>query len=78
MFRMPFSADKSFPAKQRRVLFYCTSNVDQWLLDLDGATNFTFSGNLERPRFAALLPGMETDPRLVEDHDKGKAVTLAF
>ena len=70
--------DKSFPAKERRVPFDRTSNVDQWLLVLDGATHFTFSGNLERPRIAALLPGMEADPKLVENHEKIKAVTLAF
>ncbi|QDV30218.1 Alpha/beta hydrolase family protein [Planctopirus ephydatiae] len=70
--------DKSFPAKERRVPFDRTSNVEQWLLVLDGATHFTFSGNLERPRIAALLPGMEADPKLVENHDKVKAVTLAF
>ncbi len=70
--------DKSFPAKERRVPFDRTSNVDQWLLVLYGATHFTFSGNLERPRIAALLPGMEADPKLAENHEKVKAVTLAF
>jgi predicted dienelactone hydrolase len=70
--------DKSFPATERRVPFDRTSNVDQWLMVLDGANHFTFSGNLERPRIASLLPGMEADPRLVENHDKVKAATLAF
>ena len=70
--------DKSFPPKERRVPFDRTSNVDQWLLFLDGATHYTFSGNLEWPRIAALLPGMEADPKLVDNHEKVKAVTLAF
>jgi predicted dienelactone hydrolase len=70
--------DRSFPAKDRRIPFDRTSTVDQWLLVLDGATHFTFSGNLERPRIAALLPGMEADPKLAENHEKVKAVTLAF
>ena len=48
------------------------------LLVLDGATHLTFSGNLDRPRIAALLPGMEADPRLAENHERVEAVTLAF
>lgn len=70
--------DKSFPAVDRRVPFDRTANVEQWLLVLEGATHFTFSGNLKRPRFAGLLPGMEADPNLQENHALMKAVSLAF
>lgn len=70
--------DKSFPASQRRVPFDRTNNVEQWLLVLDGATHFTFSGNTQRPRIASLLPGMEADPNLAENHAMIKAVALAF
>jgi predicted dienelactone hydrolase len=41
--------DRSFSAKERRTPFDRTNNVEQWLLILDGATHFTFSGNIERP-----------------------------
>ena len=70
--------DKSFPANERRVPFDRTNNVEQWLLVLDGATHFTFSGNTQRPRIAGLLPGMEADPNLAENHTIMKAVALAF
>jgi predicted dienelactone hydrolase len=70
--------DKSFPAKERRIPFDRTENVEQWLLVLDGATHFTFSGNTERPRIASLLPGMEADPNLTTNHAIVKAATLAF
>jgi predicted dienelactone hydrolase len=70
--------DKSFLAKDRRVPFDRTENVEQWLLVLEGATHFTFSGNTERPRIAALLPGMEADPNMTANHSIMKAATLAF
>jgi predicted dienelactone hydrolase len=70
--------DKSFAAKERRVPFDQTSNVDQWLLVLDGATHFTFSGQEKLPKVARLLPGMEADPNLVENHACIRAAALAF
>jgi len=70
--------DKSFAAKERRVPFEQTSNVDQWLLVLDGATHFTFSGQEKLPRVARLLPGMEADPNLAANHACIRAAALAF
>ncbi len=70
--------DKSFAAKERRVPFEQTSNVDQWLLILDGATHFTFSGQERLPKVARLLPGMEADPNLAENHACIRAAALAF
>lgn len=70
--------DKSFAAKERRVPFEQTTNVDQWLLVLDGATHFTFSGQKKLPKVARLLPGMEADPNLAENHACIRAAALAF
>jgi hypothetical protein len=70
--------DRSFSAKERRTPFDRTNNVEQWLLILDGATHFTFSGNIERPRIAGLLPGMEADPNLTDNHGHIKSAALAF
>jgi predicted dienelactone hydrolase len=70
--------DKSFAAKDRRVPFEQTANVDQWLLVLDGATHFTFSGQDKLPKVARLLPGMKADPNLAANHACIRAAALAF
>jgi predicted dienelactone hydrolase len=70
--------DKSFPAKDRRVPYDRTSNVDQWLLVLDGASHFTLSGQEKLPAVAAKLPGMEADPKLAENHACIRAAAVAF
>lgn len=70
--------DGSFAARERRVPFERTTSVDQWLLVLDGATHFTFSGQERLPKFARLLPGMEADPNLAENHACIRAAALAF
>ncbi|HMP06126.1 MAG TPA: hypothetical protein PJ982_07245 [Lacipirellulaceae bacterium] len=70
--------DGRFTAKDRRVPFEQTANVDQWLLVLDGATHFTFSGQETLPRVARLLRGMEADPNLAENHACIRAAALAF
>jgi predicted dienelactone hydrolase len=70
--------DKAFPATDRRIPFDRTSNVDQWLLVLDGASHFTLSGQEKRPAVASKLPGMEADPNLVENHAYIRAAAVAF
>jgi predicted dienelactone hydrolase len=70
--------DKSFAAKERRIPFEQTTNVDQWLLVLDGATHFTFSGQKKLPKVARLLPGMDADPNLADNHACIRAAALAF
>jgi predicted dienelactone hydrolase len=70
--------DRSFAAIERRIPFDQTANVDQWLLILDGATHFTFSGQETLPTVARRLPGMEPDPNLAEHHACIRAAALAF
>jgi predicted dienelactone hydrolase len=70
--------DKSFTPEERKVPFEKTNGVDQWLLLLDGATHFTFSGNESMPRIARFLPGMDADPNLVRNHNFVKAAAVAF
>jgi hypothetical protein len=70
--------DRAFQAKDRTTLFDSTTSVDQWLLVLDGASHFTTSGQLERPRFARLIPGMDEDPHLKENHACIRAAATAF
>lgn len=70
--------DKSFTASDRRIPFDQTTNVDQWLLVINGATHFTFSGQEILPRVARLLPGMEADPNLDANHACIRAAALAF
>jgi len=70
--------DKSFTAKDRRVPFDRTSNVDQWLLVLNGASHFTLSGQEKLPAVARLLPGMEADPNLAANHACIRAAAVSF
>jgi predicted dienelactone hydrolase len=70
--------DKSFTPEERKVPFAKTNGVDQWLLILDGATHFTFSGNESMPRIARFLPGMDVDSNLLRNHDFIKAAAVAF
>lgn len=70
--------DKSFAAVDRKIPFEKSIGVDHWLLVLDGATHFTFSGNKKMPRIASLLPGMDADPNLNRNHDCVKAAAVAF
>jgi len=70
--------DKTFLAKDRRIPFDRTSNVDQWLLVLDGASHFTLSGQEKRPALAKSLPGMEADPNLEGNHARIRAAAVAF
>jgi predicted dienelactone hydrolase len=73
-----FPPDKSFEPADRKVPFTKTSGVDQWLLVLDGATHFTFSGNDNMPRIARFLPGMDADPNLARNHGCIKSAAVAF
>lgn len=70
--------DKSFTPAERKVPFSKTNGVDQWLLVIDGATHFTFSGNENMPRIARFLPGMDADPNLIRNHNYVKAAAVAF
>jgi len=69
---------REFAVKDRRILFDRTSNVDQWLLTLNGGTHFTFSGEEKLPPVARLFPGMEDDPNLAANHRLIRAAALAF
>lgn len=60
---------RGFAAKDRRALFDHTSNVDQWLLILNGDTHFTFSGEETLFPVARLFPGMKPDPNLAANHE---------
>ena len=60
---------RGFAAKDRRALFDHTSNVDQWLLILNGGTHFTFSGEEKLSPVARLFPGMKPDPNLAANHE---------
>jgi dienelactone hydrolase len=82
MFSLTGTADnapgKEFAAKDRRVPIDHTSNVDQWLLVLDGASHFTLSGEEKRSAVARLFPGMEADPHLADNHACIRAAAVAF
>ncbi len=69
---------REFAAKDRRALFDHTSNVDQWLLILNGGTHFTFSGEEKLSPVARLFPGMKPDPNLAANHEIIRAAALAF
>jgi predicted dienelactone hydrolase len=69
---------REFAVKDRRVPFDRTSNVDQWLLTLQGGTHFTFSGEAKLPPLARLFPGMKDDPNLAVHHEIIRAAALAF
>ena len=70
--------DKSFTAADRQIPFHKSHGVDRWLLVIDGATHFTFSGNETVPRTTRFVPGMEADPNLRRNHDYLKAAAVAF
>lgn len=82
MFHLTGTADRppdlEFKAADRAVPFQKTSNVDQWLLVLKGASHFTMSGQERRPRIARLIPGMEDDPNLAQNHAFIRAAAVAF
>lgn len=82
MFSLTGTADRppdlEFKAADRTVPFRSTSNVDQWLLILKGASHFTMSGQVKRPPIARLIPGMEEDPNLAQNHACIRAAAVAF
>jgi predicted dienelactone hydrolase len=69
---------REFHVNDRRIPFDRTSNVDQWLLVLNGGTHFTFSGEEKLPRVARRFPGMKDDPNLTANHSIIRAAALAF
>jgi predicted dienelactone hydrolase len=69
---------REFAANERRALFDHASNVDQWLLILNGGTHFTFSGEEKLSPVARLFPGMKPDPNLAVHHEIVRAAALAF
>jgi predicted dienelactone hydrolase len=69
---------RDFQPIERRVPFDRSTNVDRWLLVLDGATHFTFSGEEKLSPVARLFPGMDADPNLAANHACLRAGALAF
>ncbi len=63
-----------FDAPARRIPFDRTSNVDQWLMVLEGANHFTFGGD-PNPQLRGQTFGY---PALPRHHDLIKAGALAF
>lgn len=63
-----------FEAPARRIPFDRTSNVDQWLMILEGANHFTFGGD-PNPQLRGQSFGY---PALPRHHDVIKAGALAF
>jgi len=70
--------DKAFTAKDRTELFQKANSVDRWLLVMEGASHFTLSGQKTKPRIAALIPGMESDPNLEKNHELMRIAAVAF